>query len=136
MQNNISAAGEGSKAKRKGTSRRYSPVLKNDYEFRRAYNKGKSAASGSVVVYAFKKKRGGIRIGITTGKKIGNAVKRNRARRLIREAYRLMKAELSGNWDIVFVARTRTAELKMQDVQKDMARLMKKLGVKAEEQAE
>ena len=103
--------------------------LKNDYEFRRAYNKGKSFVSPLLVTYCFKRKRGGISVGITTGKKIGSAVSRNRCRRIIREAYRSLSNEVSGNWDIVFVARVRTALVKTQDVEKDMRRHLVKSGV-------
>ena len=103
--------------------------LKNDYEFRRAYNKGRSFVSPLLVTYCFKRKRGGISVGITTGKKIGSAVARNRCRRVIREAYRSLSEETSGNWDIVFVARVRTALVKTQDVEKDMRRHLIKCGV-------
>lgn len=68
-------------------------------------------------------------MGITTGKKVGNAVKRNRARRLIREAVRLCEHDIRGNWDIVLVARTKTPYLRMQDVHREMVNAFRKMGL-------
>jgi ribonuclease P protein component len=47
----------------------------------------------------------GLRIGIRTPKSIGNAVKRNRARRIIREIFRRNKCRISGGFEIVCIAR-------------------------------
>lgn len=59
------------------------------------------------------KNRAGIcRIGITTSKKIGNAVERNRSRRVIRAAYASIEDRISGNFDFVFVARGKTKYIK------------------------
>ena len=107
-------------------------TLKNDYEFRRAYGRGKNVVSAGLVVYCLKRKRGGVRVGITTGKKVGNAVARNRARRLIREAVRQCEQNIKGNWDIVLVARTRTPYLKMHDVYRDLNNALTKMGILAE----
>ena len=104
-------------------------ILKNDYEFRRAYNKGKSFVSPLLVVYCLKRRQPAVRFGITTGKKVGNAVCRSRARRVIREAYRHLFSEMTGGWDIVFVARTRTAQVKQQQIEESMHHLLKKAGV-------
>lgn len=104
-------------------------TLKNDYEFRRAYGRGRNAVSAGLVVYCLKRKRGGIRVGITTGKKVGNAVARNRARRVIREAMRLCEYDIRGNWDIVLVARTRTPYLKMQEVHGQLRGALTKMGL-------
>lgn len=103
--------------------------IKNDYEFRRAYNKGKSFVTPLLVVYCLRRKQSCVRVGITTGKKIGNAVHRNRARRVIRESCRHLMPEMEQGWDIVFVARARTAEVKQQSVEKDMHSLLKKAGI-------
>ena len=109
--------------------------LKKDYEFKRAYKKGKTRVSPALVVYCVKKKYGGVRIGITTAKKIGNAVKRSRARRVIREAFRELYPRVRGSWDIVFVARSRTAFVKMQYVRDNMLSQLKELGVITDEEA-
>ena len=110
--------------------------IKNDYEFRRAYNKGKSYVSPVLVIYCFKRRQPCVRIGITTGKKVGNAVHRSRARRVIREAYRHLIPQDASGWDIIFVARTRTALVKEQEIEQSMAELLRKAGVIAAPPAE
>ena len=62
--------------------------MKSDKDYRRAYKKGKFCVNDAVTAYFYPNKLSLDRLGITTGKKIGNAVKRNRARRIIRAAYR------------------------------------------------
>lgn len=106
-----------------------SVTLKMNKEFRRLYYQGKSKASPCLVSYAIKNRRGETRIGITSGKKIGNAVKRNRARRVIRAAFSQLEGRIAPGWDFVFVARTKTTEVKMQDVLADMEKQLKELGV-------
>lgn len=80
--------------------------IKLNKNFRFLYARGKSFVSPSVVVYLNKNKDGVQRLGITSGKKIGGAVQRNRARRLIRVAYRTLLPELEESYDMVIVART------------------------------
>ncbi len=62
-----------------------------------------------MVVYFKKNRYGQSRLGITVSKKVGNAVTRNRVRRLIKENYRLMEPEVRTGFDVVIVARTRMA---------------------------
>lgn len=91
-------------------------VIKKDREFRFLYNKGKTCVNYAFVCYFRENKRRRNRCGIVTGKKIGNAVARNRARRVIREAFRLFDHDLSRatakRYDLVFVARSQTPSLK------------------------
>lgn len=70
-----------------------------------------------------------MRYGITTSKKIGCAVERNRAKRVIRSAFSQLEDRLNGNYDIVFVARTKTSKVKMQQVLEQMEKQLKALGV-------
>ena len=63
-------------------------TLKENREFRRAYSRGKSYVSPDLVTYIIKNNNNNLRIGITTGKKIGKAVVRNRCKRRLRELYR------------------------------------------------
>ena len=105
-----------------------SQTLKENKDFRRLYYRGKSKASDSLVTYAMKS-RGKCRYGITTSKKIGNAVERNRSRRVIRAAFSSLEGRIDGSWDLVFVARGRTAKVKMQYVLLQMEKHLKELGV-------
>ena len=76
------------------------------------------------------KNRAGIcRVGITTSKKIGNAVERNRARRVIRVAYSNLESKIQGNYDIVFVARSKTKYIKSTDLTKIMLSQLVQAGV-------
>lgn len=105
--------------------------LNQNKDFLRLYYRGKSCARPALVVYAMKNRAGICRVGITASKKTGNAVRRNRSRRIIRAAYRSVFGEnkIRGNWDLVFVARTKTQFLKSTAVQKEMLDCLRKLGV-------
>lgn len=104
-------------------------TLKENKDFRRLYYRGKSKASAHLVTYAAKNRSDKCRIGITSSKKIGNAVERNRARRVIRAAYSQLESRIDGCWDFVFVARSKTAKVKMQCVLDDMEQQLKLLGI-------
>lgn len=91
----------------------HTETLKRNHEFRTLYYRGKSQVHPLLVTYARKNRLGYNRIGITTTKKIGKATERNRARRIIREAYRMLEPDLPVGWDFVFVARTKTTTAKM-----------------------
>lgn len=86
--------------------------ITSNNDFRRIYNKGKSIVTPCVVIYVFKNRTGTVRTGITTSKKIGNAVKRNRSRRVIREAIRQLYPNFKNGFDYVFVARGKTVYVK------------------------
>ncbi|MBR2315789.1 MAG: ribonuclease P protein component [Clostridia bacterium] len=106
-------------------------TLKENTDFNRTYYRGKSIANPALVVYSRKNGAGFCRVGITTSKKIGNAVERNRSRRVIRAAYQsvLSKDLIQGNWDLVFVARGKTKYLKSAAVEKAMISCLEELGV-------
>ena len=67
----------------------FTSTIKQNYEFRRLYSKGKSCANAYLVVYCRKNRAGRSRIGYTVSNKVGHAVVRNRIRRRLREIYRL-----------------------------------------------
>ena len=105
--------------------------LKQNHEFRRLYSRGKSAVCSYFVVYCRKNGRPLNRLGITTGLKLGNAVKRNRARRRIRELYRIHEGSLLSGFDVVIVARTRVIYGRYADLECSFRQLAKKLGLMA-----
>ncbi len=106
-----------------------SKTLKENKDFRRLYYKGKSRASSCFVTYVAKSGAKGTRIGITASKKIGCAVERNRAKRVIRAAFSQLEGRINGSYDFVFVARTKTSKVKMQKVLEQMEQHFKALGV-------
>jgi ribonuclease P protein component len=107
-------------------------ILKQNTDFRRLYKRGASHANPVLVVYTMRNRTGLCRIGITSSKKIGNAVERNRSRRLIRaafqEVYKQHEAELQG-YDIVFVARVRTRYRKSTELVPVMIDCLQKTNV-------
>lgn len=105
-----------------------STAIKENKDFRRLYYRGKSSASPCLVTYIMKNGKGETRVGITSSKKIGGAVQRNRARRVIRAAFSSLEGRLLFNCDIVFVARTKTTQVKMQQVLFDMESQLRELG--------
>jgi ribonuclease P protein component len=108
--------------------------LKKNHEFRRLYNKGKSAVSPYFAIYCRKTGRAYSRLGITTGVKLGNAVKRNRVRRRIRELYRTHEAQLLPGFDIVIVARTRAVFRRYAELERSFLQLTGKLGLLKKEE--
>ena len=104
-------------------------TLKENKDFSRLYRRGKSFVSPVLVTYVSKNKSGNLRYGITTGKKIGKAVRRTRARRVIREAYYQLYPYLNEGYDIVFVARGKTPYVKTQVVLKAMKKHLTDAGI-------
>ena len=107
-----------------GPAKRYKIVAVNENrDFRKAYAKGKSSVSPVLVTYVCKNRGKHLRVGITASKKIGNAVQRNRSRRVIRAALRQLWPRLdhNRNVDLIFVARGKTPFVKSTAVQKVMA---------------
>ena len=90
----------------------YTDILNKNKDFLVLYKKGRSIVSKAVVIYFRQNGLPYNRFGITAGKKVGNAVMRNRAKRIIRQAYRENEIFFPIGLDIVFVARKFAAEVK------------------------
>ena len=103
--------------------------LNSNHEFRRLYQKGKSAVSPFLAVYCRKKMYGARRLGITVSTKVGKAVVRNRVRRRIREAYRLHELQFCEHVDVVIVARVRCVRASFQQIEKSLLQLAEQLGL-------
>ena len=108
------------------------PICRNN-DFRRIYARGKSYVSPLVVVYALKNRTKNVRVGITTSKKVGNAVQRNRSRRVIREAFRALAPRVRPGFDLVLVARGKTPYVKSTDVRRQPERQLQAAGLLREE---
>ncbi len=90
--------------------------FKLNKDFKRMYGRGKCHVDPAIITYIIKSGRKNFRIGFTSGKKVGCAVERNRARRLIAAAFREIQKDIKYPVDIVFVARRRMLTLKSTEV--------------------
>ena len=104
-------------------------TLKTNPDFRRLYNRGKAITNPALVVYYRKNRAGICRIGITTSKKIGNAVERNRSRRLLKEAFRQICPNVMPEYDIVLVARSKTKFMKSTRLAEIMRNIFEEQGM-------
>lgn len=85
--------------------------LNNNRDFQRVYSRGKSLVTKYFVIYYLPQKLGHHRIGYTVSRKIGGAVVRNRVRRRLKEAFRLLQPTLPRSMDVVIVARGRARDV-------------------------
>lgn len=107
--------------------------LKENRVFRQLYGKGRSFVTPLFVLYYRENRLGKNRLGITVGKKLGSAVMRNRAKRLIREAYRLSENNVRVGYDFVFVCRTKTPLSNCQAVRDCLDTALSKTGLSVTE---
>ena len=107
---------------------RYRTLNKN-WQFNRVYGRGKSYVHPHCVLYVAKNRLGYTRIGLTATKKVGHAVQRNRARRVMRAALSEHLAQNIGGYDIILVARGQTPRLKSTQLSKTLGKLFAKAGL-------
>ena len=109
-------------------------AITENHLYHKAYKNGKRVSSRSVALYVLRDRHAALlkkqhpekktinRIGISASKKIGGAVQRNRAKRVVREAYRQIDRQIGvrTGFLIVIVPRPDCTVLKMQDVKRDL----------------
>ncbi len=101
-------------------------------QFQRVYDNGRRYHGSLAVAHVLPAPDQPRVIGIVTSRKVGNAVARNRARRLIREAYRLNQHQLQGHVQIVMVARNSINGKKRHDVEACLRDLFRSAGLLCE----
>ena len=109
-------------------------TVKENYEFRRIYRKGKSYVSPYLVLYCQRNRAGRTRLGVTVSTKLGKAVVRNRIRRRFREIWLLNLPDMEPGWDIILVARGRAVTASYQKMDKAYRGLLREAGLLREEQ--
>lgn len=95
--------------------------------FRSVFAQGKSYPSKHVVIYIFQQSP--VKYGIIASKKVGNAVKRNRAKRLLREAIRLNLSGLKKDYQMVLIARGSIVNASLEEVEKSVINIWKRAGI-------
>ena len=111
--------------------------LSSPAAFRSVFATGRSFAEGSVVVYVAKREnaQGPARAGFVVSRKVGGAVARNRAKRLLREALRLEGKDVPEGFDLVLVARPSLATASYREVASDVRTALAAAGLNGSAQA-
>ena len=102
-------------------------VLRSDKDFSTIFNKGKSNVSKNVVIFYKKNNLEYNRTAFIASKKVGNSVKRNRARRLMKEVYREYKDNIVAGYDIIFIARNNILTAKYKDLVRTTKNMLVKI---------
>ncbi len=101
-------------------------ILRNNKDFSRLYKKGKSIGSKYVVLFYIKNDLPYMRRAFLASKKVGNSVRRNRARRLMKESYRNVSGKIEEGYDILFIARNTINGVKCRNVEKSINEVLRK----------
>jgi ribonuclease P protein component len=104
-------------------------ILKRD-AFVRTYEKGRKVHAKHFTAFVLPNDGGPARIGITTTRKIGNAVERNRARRLVREVFRRNRWLVPSGVDIVINVKKHLSKCNYQDIENDFISFLEKVSEK------
>ncbi|MGI6203823.1 MAG: ribonuclease P protein component [Anaerovoracaceae bacterium] len=105
-------------------------VLRGSRNFDNVYKRGRSKGDRYVVVFYKKNGLPHNRLGFLASRKVGNAVQRNRARRLMKESVRLMRPLSFTGYDVIFIARKSINNRKCADVKKSIEAAISKADMK------
>ena len=100
--------------------------LTRSTDFKRVRRIGKSYARPLIVLIAIENSLPITRVGVAAGRSVGNAVKRNRAKRLIRAATRELHPQIASGWDLVIIARAPIIQVQMSQVRTALQDLLQR----------
>jgi ribonuclease P protein component len=103
--------------------------LRRPADFRRVYDRRRSASDAWLIVYACENGLPHLRLGLSVSRKVGGAVQRNRLRRLYREAFRLTKHDMPVGLDLVVIPR-KAEEPAFEELKRSLPRLVQQVARK------
>ena len=104
--------------------------LRKPDQFQRVRRDGRTWGSSLLTLNAAGSRRRETRCGFVVGKRVGKAVDRNRARRRVREAVRLVYDRIAPGWDLVFIVRSNAATtVDFAQIQAEVEQLLRRAGV-------
>jgi ribonuclease P protein component len=103
--------------------------LTRSAEFREAYAQNRCFVGRFMVMWLRSGKNASLRLGVVSGRSVGGAVDRNRARRRLREVFRTNRYRLSGEVDVVLVARRPLLQAKWEEITGEFEELAARAGL-------
>jgi ribonuclease P protein component len=100
--------------------------LTRSQDFKRVRQSGKSYAHPLIVLIAQANDEMKVRVGVAAGRTVGTAVKRNRAKRLMREAMRPLIPSLASGWDLILIARPPLASSTLTDTRQALINVLQR----------
>jgi ribonuclease P protein component len=98
-------------------------------DFKRVRRQGKSYADPLVVLLVLRSPSAGLQVGVAAGRTVGNAVRRNRAKRLLREAMRTLLPKTAPGWDLVLIARPGLPAASLDQTRVALETLLRRAGL-------
>ena len=103
--------------------------LTRSTDFKRVRQLGRSFARPLIVLVVLANQLDKSRFAVSASRSVGNAVQRNRSKRLIREAVRLIISEIAPGWDVAIIARRGMAQASFQQTQAELEKLFERAGL-------
>jgi len=103
--------------------------LRRRSDFGRVYAKGRSYATDLIVVYVLPGRGRTTRVGFSVSRKLGKSVVRNRTRRRLREGVRPLLSNINGRYDVIVVAKRKSAEATLADLRTALDELFRRSGI-------
>ncbi len=105
---------------------KHADSLRRGAEFQRAWEGGRAWSHPLLILRVSANGTAKNRFGFVVGKKVGKAVQRNRAKRLMREAVRHRQETLSKGWDIILIARSRAEQAEFKEIDAALGELLER----------
>jgi len=101
--------------------------LRKNADFQRVRRQGQSSANRLIVLIILPNNLDHSRFGFAVSKRIGNAVKRNKVKRQMRESARLCQAEIQPGWDLLFIARVAIQNTTYNEIDQAVKQLLQNM---------